>query len=544
MERRDLSGQVLDGRYRVIEPVGKGAMGSVYRAEHLKLGRIVAVKVINEQVPSTEAASRRRFEREAKAMAKLEHPHCASVLDVGMHDEQPFVVMDFVSGQSLDEVVAQGPLPIDRAVDITRQILFGLAHAHEHGIIHRDIKPGNIALSQKSGMGDHVKILDFGLAKLNQETSNLTSGIVVGTPSYMAPEQIRGQLIDPRVDLYACGVLLFELLTGAKPFRSENNDPLEVCMMHLNVPAPRLADKRPGTDFGVLEQVVARALAKDRDQRFQTAGEFAAALAAAQPAHSYPRAQTPLPQRTPETLGATIPIGDAELARAGVRAPSPPPPDDPAARTTESPPPRVATRRDRRRVLAIAAGAAVIGIVVIVAIAASGGHRDAPAAASPASASGSAPSQPAGEPAAPADADEPAPTSDDAATVLAKAEELAAAGRRDAAINALVKARKTFPKDARLPYRAGMLYLSKMWWEDGVKQLRAAVQLDPAYKTDAKMIQAALNGFLIEYGYEWRLANFLHDDVGDAVKPFLEEATRSKNPRTRARAASELKRYR
>ncbi|HWU86508.1 MAG TPA: serine/threonine-protein kinase, partial [Kofleriaceae bacterium] len=280
VEHQDLSGQVLDGRYRVIGRVGKGAMGSVYRAEHLKLGRVVAVKVMNEQI-GDEAASRRRFEREAAAMAKLEHPHCASVLDVGMHGDQPFVVMDFVSGQSLDALVAEGPLPIARAVELTRQILFGLAHAHEHGIIHRDIKPANIVLSQKSGMGDHVKILDFGLAKLSQETSNLTVGLIVGTPSYMAPEQILGWVPDPRVDIYACGVLLFELLTGIKPFRAPSNDPLAICMAHLNNPRPRLADAAPGRDFGALEDVITHALAKDRDHRFKTANAFANALDAA-----------------------------------------------------------------------------------------------------------------------------------------------------------------------------------------------------------------------------------------------------------------------
>ncbi|HEU4729741.1 MAG TPA: serine/threonine-protein kinase, partial [Kofleriaceae bacterium] len=217
MERGDLTGAILDGRYRVLEPVAEGAMGVVYRAERVKLGRIVAVKVLHDVLPN-ELSGRKRFEIEAMAMAKLEHPHCASVLDVGVHGDRPYVVMDFVSGQNLKDVVASGPQPIPRATEILRQVLSGLAHAHEHGIIHRDIKPANIVLSQKTGLGDHVKILDFGLARLHDTGQNLTTGIVVGTPAYMAPEQIRGVPLDHRVDLYACGVLLFELLTGKKPF--------------------------------------------------------------------------------------------------------------------------------------------------------------------------------------------------------------------------------------------------------------------------------------------------------------------------------------
>ena len=276
MEPGDLSGAVLDGRYRVIEPIAEGAMGIVYRAERVKLGRIVAIKVLHDELPN-ELSSRKRFEIEAVAMAKLEHPHCASVLDVGIHEGRPYVVMDFVSGENLKEVIAEGPLPIPRAVEIVRQVLSGLAHAHEHGIIHRDIKPANIVLSQKSGLGDHVKILDFGLARLNADQS-MTTGVVVGTPSYMAPEQIRGVKIDHRADLYACGVLLFELLTSKKPFQSAKDDPIEVCSMHLKTPPPRLHDLQPGIEFGGLEAIVARALAKSADDRYANAEEFAAAL--------------------------------------------------------------------------------------------------------------------------------------------------------------------------------------------------------------------------------------------------------------------------
>jgi eukaryotic-like serine/threonine-protein kinase len=291
VDHADLSGTVLDGRYRVIEPVAQGAMGVVYRAERIKLGRIVAVKVLHESLPS-ELSSRKRFELEAMAMAKLEHPHCAAVVDVGIHEDRPFVVMDFVSGQDLKGVIdAEAPLPVPRAVEILRQILSGLAHAHELGIIHRDIKPANLVLSQKTGLGDHIKVLDFGLARLSQDSS-LTTGIVVGTPSYMAPEQIRGLQIDGRVDVYACGIVLFELLTGRKPFVSAKDDPIEVCSLHLRQPPPRLADVRPDLPLADLEPVVARALAKSPDDRYASAVEFAAALDAVLPRRA---STTPVP---------------------------------------------------------------------------------------------------------------------------------------------------------------------------------------------------------------------------------------------------------
>ena len=307
----NLVGAVLDGRYKVLEAIAEGAMGVVYRAERVKLGRIVAIKVLHDELPH-ELSSRKRFEIEAMAMAKLEHPHCAAVLDVGVHEEKPFVVMDFVSGQNLKELIGKGAMPIPRAVEIVRQTLSGLAHAHEHEIIHRDIKPANIVLSQKAGLGDHVKILDFGLARLTGETSNLTTGIVVGTPSYMAPEQIRGAPIDKRADIYACGILLFELLTGKKPFFSPKDDPIEVCSMHLKKPPPRLGETLPGTDFGALEDIVAKALAKNPDDRFQSADEFARVLVAA--AARLDDAPSPKARGTARTAAAPSPTNDATVA--------------------------------------------------------------------------------------------------------------------------------------------------------------------------------------------------------------------------------------
>jgi serine/threonine-protein kinase len=304
----DLSGAVLDGRYQVISPISEGAMGSVYRGERLKLGRAVAIKIMHEALPD-ELASRQRFEREAKLMAMLEHPHCVSVIDFGVHDDKPFLVMELVRGTSLQELIdKEGHLAIARAAEIMRQVLSGLAHAHELGIIHRDIKPANIMVTSQTGLGEQVRILDFGLARLTEGSTKLTTGIVVGTPNYMAPEQCRGGDLDGRTDLYACGVMLFELLAGRKPFVAD--DPIAVVRKHIGEPPPRLADVAPGSDFGDFEAICARALAKASADRFATAQEMSAAIDAA------------LKKGVAQVFARAVPQGGAAMANAPQATPS------------------------------------------------------------------------------------------------------------------------------------------------------------------------------------------------------------------------------
>jgi eukaryotic-like serine/threonine-protein kinase len=506
MRHADFTGQVLDGRYRVIEPIGNGAMGSVYRGERVKLGRIVAIKVLNDAIP--DQASLRRFEREAKAMAKLEHPNCGSVLDVGVHNDRPYVVMEFVSGQNLKEVMKAGPIPRARAIEITRQVLSALSHAHALGIIHRDIKPANIVLSQKAGLGDHVKLLDFGLVRFSQDCTNLTGAMVLGTPNYMAPEQIHGGQVDHRVDVYACGVMLFELLTGQKPFHG--GDPVAVCMQHVHVTAPRLAERAPGRSFGALEDVVARALAKDPAARFASADEFSQALgSAATGLHNPPSAQhaepTVLLDLQPALVESSVTIASPATKVGGIR----------------------------RTWMLVAGGVLVIcvGTALIFGM-------DSEAKPSPVPAATPTQARPA--PAAPTRTTD----SDPVDHVIVRAQELAAAGRREAALDLLLDARKTYSRDGRLPYHVSILYLEKMWWADGLKQARAAIDLDPAFRTDPELIRLVLKGFNTTKSYDWTLAKFLREDIGDAAKPFLEEtASGHPNPIVRKRAAAELKRY-
>jgi len=289
-------GSVLQERYRILERLAVGSMGIVYRAERLLLGRPLAVKFLHASY-AADPTFIQRFERETRVMGRLAHPHCVSVIDFGV-DGGPYVVMEFVSGGTLRSLLEGGRQTVERACYITRQILAGLAHAHSLGIIHRDIKPANIILMEATGTGDHVRILDFGLATLREaHSADIShSAIVIGTPNYMSPEQSVGGKADVRSDVYSTGVVLFELLTGRKPFTSE--DTFELLSMHRSAPIPRLANVVPDVDFPPgLQEVLDRALAKSQEERFQTAMDFALALdeALEKPARPVRHSTRPVP---------------------------------------------------------------------------------------------------------------------------------------------------------------------------------------------------------------------------------------------------------
>ncbi len=275
-----LIGTTLPGGYGILELVGVGGMGRVYRAEQKALGRTVAVKIIHPHLLGDESASV-RFITEARASSRLNHPNSVGVIDFGKSGTQLYLVMEFLRGKDLARVVyEEGPIPFKRIVDILCQVLAALAEAHHLDIIHRDLKPENIVLEPMRSGGDFVKVVDFGLAKMKAEVSapGVTSpGIVCGTPDYMAPEQGRGDPIDARSDLYAVGVILFQLLTGRLPFEADN--PTQVVLMHLSLPAPDPSVVAPERDIpeGLVE-ITLKALQKDAARRYQSADEFAAAL--------------------------------------------------------------------------------------------------------------------------------------------------------------------------------------------------------------------------------------------------------------------------
>ncbi len=269
-------GTTLDGRYKIVDRLAAGGMGVVYRGERLGLGRSVAIKFLHAHM-AADSSFLKRFAIEAQAMARLQHSNCAAVIDFGVEGEEPYVVMDLVGGESLRSLLDRGRLPAWRALGIMRQVLSGLSHAHSHGITHRDIKPDNIMVDGAGSFGDQVRLLDFGLAKLRENTSALTTGFVVGTPSYMAPEQTLALPVDERTDIYACGVVLFEMLTGKKPFHAE--EAVQVLLMHRQTPPPRLVEKAQDAHFsGDLESAVLHAMAKDPAHRFSSAAAFATAL--------------------------------------------------------------------------------------------------------------------------------------------------------------------------------------------------------------------------------------------------------------------------
>jgi serine/threonine protein kinase len=647
-----LSGVVLDGRYQVIEPIAEGAMGVVYRAERVGLGRAVAIKVMHESLPG-QLSSHQRFEREAKLMAKLEHPNCVSVIDFGIHEDKPFVVMDLVRGTSLHELIVRNTrLDQMRAADILRQVLSGLGHAHELGIIHRDIKPANVMVTEKSGIGEQVRILDFGLARLRESNTHLTTGIVVGTPSYMAPEQCRGGEVDLRVDLYACGVMLFEMLTSRKPFLGD--DPIVIVRKHLQEMPPRLGDVIP-EDFGALEDIIARALEKEPDRRFQTAAEMSLALetavggrvsgpmgrmqsqpviaarpatgsnppthlGASGPGGSGPGGSGPSPSSwdMPELGSSAIlsesvspSVADAPVVSASMltdeksralsdqldelrvdsRLGTEPPvdrgrfPTGPTTSRASTLPPmaqgsgddsllqtvprqkapdvaEMVAERDRRaeskgrteskaqrpsrprkdhdasimRMLprsrmrwavllgVILVGGGVYGILYMK-------HRLAEEAAAKADA---------GDVAMPHEID----MSDPAADAVKQASDLLASGDVEGAIDTATKARKQYPQSAGLPYVAGRAYFAKYWWTDGIDSFRAAIKLDPTYRSDRELIRAALKGFIVTPRFDERLAGFLVE-LGSGAVPYIEETAKTHhNPQIRDRASALLRRFR
>ncbi|MBX3190144.1 MAG: protein kinase [Labilithrix sp.] len=293
-----LIGRTLPGGYVILDLVGIGGMGRVYRAEQTNLGRTVAVKIIHPHLVGEENAAA-RFITEARAASRLNHPNSVAVIDFGKtEDGQLYLVMEFLRGKDLARVqYEEGPLSFRRIVSILRQVLAALSEAHHLGIIHRDLKPENIILEQVRTGGDFVKVVDFGLAKMRIEASapNITSpGIVCGTPEYMSPEQGRGDPLDARSDLYAVGVIFYQLLTGRLPFEAES--PTQVVLMHITeAPADPRSIAPERTIPSLLADVCLMALAKEPAHRFGNADEFGEALADAlsQIESAVPRAPVP-----------------------------------------------------------------------------------------------------------------------------------------------------------------------------------------------------------------------------------------------------------
>lgn len=315
-----LIGRTLPGGYVILDLVGIGGMGRVYRAEQTNLGRTVAVKIIHPHLVGEENAAA-RFITEARAASRLNHPNSVGVIDFGKtEDGQLYLVMEFLRGKDLARIqYEEGPLSFRRIVSILRQVLAALSEAHHLGIIHRDLKPENIILEQVRTGGDFVKVVDFGLAKMRESTEpSITSpGIVCGTPEYMSPEQGRGDPLDARSDLYAMGVIFYQLLTGRLPFEAES--PTQVVLMHITEAPQDPRSVSPERMIpSLLSDVCLMALAKEADHRFSDADEFGEALADA-----LSQVESSIPRPHPATLvkcpscGATNPAAQKFCGECG-----------------------------------------------------------------------------------------------------------------------------------------------------------------------------------------------------------------------------------
>ena len=279
-----MSEDLLDSRYRIERPLGQGGMATVYLAQDDELDRPVALKILADHLAS-DSTFRDRFEREARLAARLDHPNVVRVFDVGESDGRPFIVMEYVEGDTLaDEVGRLGPLPPDRAVDLGLQICSGLEAAHASGLVHRDVKPRNLLLRQDGVL----KIADFGIARAAESTRLTEIGTILGTAAYLAPEQAEGAEATPAADLYSVGAVLYEMLTGRVPYTAESL--VELLAKQEAGPPPPIA--------GVptwLELAVIRCLEPDPSERPASAGELAGELAGPAPTIALERDTPDLP---------------------------------------------------------------------------------------------------------------------------------------------------------------------------------------------------------------------------------------------------------
>jgi len=318
----DLAGRIL-GKYQLQERLGRGGMAEVYKAYHPGLDRFVAVKVLHPHLAEAPDFLG-RFRREAQAVARLRHPHIVQVYDFDVEGEQHYMVMEYVQGVSLkahlDDLFVRGErMPVDEVLSLFRALLDAVGYAHAQGMIHRDLKPANVMLEIENADSRRQKadatppayrpvLTDFGIAKILGGSTFTASGVTVGTPTYMSPEQGSGEPGDARSDLYALGVMLYECLTGQVPFQGDTS--AAVLLKHISAPIPPLRDILPELPAS-LERVVEKALAKNPDERYPSAGEMRAALAGLIPAS---QAMTSIGTAVPRAAGDSTPPADAPSA--------------------------------------------------------------------------------------------------------------------------------------------------------------------------------------------------------------------------------------
>lgn len=279
------------GRYIITSQLGQGGMATVYLADDPRFNRQVALKVLPSSM-NEDGMFRARFEREAQTIATLEHPAIVPVYDYGEDHNQLYLVMRYMAGGSLADMIAKGPIPLEQAASILQRIGSALDEAHGQGIIHRDLKPGNILFDHRG----NAFLSDFGIVKLTEATTTYTHGAVIGTPAYMSPEQARGDSdLDRRSDVYALGAVLFEMLTGTQPYKADT--PMGVAVKHITEPVPEILTAKADLPADC-STVIRTAMAKKKTERYETAGALAAALDAIAAGRELPKTQLPSPAVT------------------------------------------------------------------------------------------------------------------------------------------------------------------------------------------------------------------------------------------------------
>jgi serine/threonine-protein kinase len=320
---------ILNGEFRILEKIGTGGMGSVYKANQTAMNRPVAVKILHPKLTNRKDLVS-RFRREAKAMSHLSHPNTVRVLLYGeLEDGSLYIVMEYLEGKNLNQTVrSEGPMPVERALPILIQVCEALEEAHRAGIVHRDMKPENVFLCTQGGLKDFPKVLDFGLAKVTEREMRPGSimltqeGMVFGTPEFMSPEQAQGRTLTPASDIYSLAVILYELLTGKLPFDART--PIEFLQLHVTAKPIPLSERVPGKTFDpVLSEVMAHALLKKPEERYQSGGQLSAALRPFVPgfqsftaAASVASAPTTTPGAPP--VSPLVPASTAAQRRSGV----------------------------------------------------------------------------------------------------------------------------------------------------------------------------------------------------------------------------------
>lgn len=339
---------VLAGRYELERLLGRGGMAEVHLGRDILLDRRVAVKLLSWG--SDDDGRVQRLRREARAAASLDHPHVVAVHDIGLSPQAVFVVMEYLEGESLRELLArEGRLPADRAVAVTAQVCDALEAVHQRGVVHRDVTPANIMICPDG----RAKVMDFGIARLGADASVTATGLVIGTPAYMSPEQVRSQAVDARSDVYSLGCCLFHQLAGRPPF--VGSDPVALAYQHVKEPPPSPIDLRPDV-APELATVVLRAIAKRPEDRYQSAAELRAAL---QQDGAGTAQRTTQPLTPAGTLTLPSPRGDGPAGDEG----------DLSEPGLDEPDPDEARGRMRRRlgfIMIVAACAAILAVVALL----------------------------------------------------------------------------------------------------------------------------------------------------------------------------------